>query len=207
MKKFVCLLAYLFASSAYAGMIPYGVQNNVALTTVTNTWGWTQIYRDDYGLHGVSYNDMFSGHLDYVMLGGIQDGSDTIQVLAAISWADFNTATAVNSTTTSNGAEWYNNNRSLGFADLGAVITQNSCNNNAVNAQTLCWHTNGSNGNVASSINGGWNVGLNTYLNSSTTWDRIIFTANAAPVSEPASLILFGLGLIGLGYARKKKIA
>lgn len=35
--------------------------------------------------------------------------------------------------------------------------------------------------------------------------DNVVISSNATPVSEPASLLLFGLGLASLGLARRKK--
>ena len=73
---------------------------------------------------------MFSGHQDYIMLGAINGDSDTITLLAAVKWSDFITYTADNVTKSLNGAEWYINGDSLGFAGLGDTINQTSADTN-----------------------------------------------------------------------------
>jgi hypothetical protein len=210
----VCLaLLGTSITSAMAATVPVGVHNGVLLSTITGTgtgeWGWTQIYRDDYGL-SESISTMFAGHGTYVMLGGIEDGSSTVDVLAAISWTDFNTYTAKNVTNAFNGAEWYNNNGSLGFAKLGDTIAQGKADTGTANPnQRLSWETwTGSPAaysiladHVYSGYRSGNQLGLPDVNN---TWDRIIFT-NISPVPVPAAVWLFGTALNGLvGFGRRK---
>ena len=54
-------------STAWAGFVPVGVQQSVSLSTVTDTWGWTQIYQGDYS-DTLTVANMFGDHKDYVML-------------------------------------------------------------------------------------------------------------------------------------------
>jgi hypothetical protein len=103
-------------------------------------------------------------------------------VLAHAPRADviFDTGTG-NTPHNANGSGWYfNSSFSWGFAPLGAAIARNSCDTvessfNALGPTSpfrLCWHTSGG------SINGGWRCGSNDNLNSSTTFERIIFQAD-----------------------------
>lgn len=209
MKKIIIALLLCFNwTIAQASFIPVGVQNDVAIDTVVNDWGWNQIYRDDYG-SSVSIDNAFAGHGKYVMLGAIFDNSASISVLAAVLWDDFITYTARNVTHEANGAQWYNNGGSLGFAGLGDSINQNSADTNTTNGNLrLSWHTSGGYSSLANSINGGWRAGNSLGLNNSTAWDRVIFTAddiNLSPVPVPAAAWLFGSALLGFfGFSRKK---
>lgn len=199
----------LICNVSNAGIIPHGVQENVAYNDVTNTWGWDLLYRGDYSA-SISIDDMFSGHQDYIMLGAINGDSDTITLLAAVRWSDFITYTADNVTKSLNGAEWYINGDSLGFAGLGDTINQTSADTSSVNAnKRLSWHTNRSSNSssVATDVFGGWRAGAATGLNGSTAWDRVVFTANAnvQSVPEPSTLAIFALGMVGLVLRRTKK--
>jgi len=196
-------------TSVYAAVVPVGVQEDISLTTVTDTWGWDLQYRGDYNLN-LSIDTMFGGHGDLIMLGAIKDGSDTIELLAATTWSDFWTYTAKNTTNESNGAEWYNNGGSLGFAGLGDSINQSSADTSSVNANLrLSWHTESNYDQIAQSIQYGWRAGETTGLNSSTNWDRIVFTANSADLIAtpiPAAAFMFAPALLGfMGLRRKAK--
>ncbi|MEH6385288.1 MAG: PEP-CTERM sorting domain-containing protein [Colwellia sp.] len=190
---------------ANAGLIPHGVQEDVSYTDVTNSWGWNLLYRGDYA-SSINVSSMFSGHQDYIMLGAINGSSNTIKLLAAVKWTDFITHTAQNVTKSLNGAEWYNNGGSLGFAHLGDSIRQGSADTRSENAgKRLSWHTSGGYGTTAISVNGGWRAGSVTNLNNSTSWDRVVFTTNATvDVPEPSTLAIFALGMIGLASRRFK---
>lgn len=200
------LLLSGMAAQVKAAFIPVGVQNDVAVSTVTGAWGWTQIYRDDYNVYGVPISTVFAGASDYVMLGAVNKATDTIHVLAAALTSDVLTYTARDQTHAANGAEWYFNGGSMGFAKLGDSIRQNSADILSTNgAQRLSWHTNGGYASTPTIMNGGWRAGEFIGLNSSTAWEKIVFTASVAPVPEPASIAMWGLGALGLGYARRKR--
>jgi hypothetical protein len=224
MKRTVLLsaaFAFLFcgAETAKAGFLPVGVQNDVQLSTVTGAWGWSIIYQDSYSVDSVAISTAFAGAGDYLMLGAIRHGSSTIEVLAAALTSDVMTHTAQHVTHTANGAEWYFNGGSLGFAGLGDTIFQTQADVNGFNERDrLSWHTNGPAGFIGeysaapTHIRFGWRAGTFTGLNGSTEWDKIIFTMNAEanPVPAPAGLMLVATALpfAGfLGLRRRKKTA
>lgn len=208
-KGLVASFALAVSGLANAGLIPYGVQEDVDINTVTDVWGWDLIYRDNYSVSNVSFSDLFDGHGDYIMLGAIRDGSSTIEVLAAVLWSDFMTHTAQNETNAFNGAEWYNNAGSFGFAGLGDAIQQGSADTSNVNANLrLSWHgQQGGYNTIANSMIYGWRAGEFTNLNDSTEWDKVVFTTNIAEVPEPSTLAVFALGLMGLASRKFKKQA
>ena len=203
------LVSTFMTSYSKATVIPVGVQENVIYDDVINLWGWNLLYRDDYSAN-VTLDTMFAGHGDYIMLGAINGTSDTIQLLAAIAWTDFIVYTPQNVTKTVNGAQWYNNTGSIGFVGLGDTINQNSCDINNTNANLrLCWHADqGGYNDPATELIGGWRAGTATGLNSSTSWDRIVFTSNTVNpinVPEPTSIAILSLALIALGLRKKFK--
>ena len=102
---------------------PVGVQNDVSYSDVING-GWSEVYRGDYGTDGVSIADIFNKIAagSQVMLAAIKDGSTTFDVLAAASVEDVLQVTAKNQTHTANGANWYFNGYSMGFAGLNDSI-------------------------------------------------------------------------------------
>jgi|TARA_R110002060_G_C2115569_1_gene98405 hypothetical protein len=201
-----------FVNVANASLIVSGIQENVLYSDVTDVWDWDLLYRGDYS-ETVSFDTMFNGHQDYVMLGAINGDSREIALLAAISWEDFITHTALNTTNESNGALWYNNGGSLGFTELGTTINQSSGDFETTGSYRLSWHTHDFLNNQsadystsASLVSGGYRAGDVVGLNFSTVWDRVIFTANApVDVPEPSTLAIFALGMIGLASRRFKK--
>lgn len=212
------LSAASFSASAgfSAAFMPVGVQNDIALDTVTNTWGWTQLYRGDYNVDSIAVDTMFQGHGDYIMIGGINSQLNTIDVLAAVSWSDFITYTARSETHLANGAQWYNNGGSLGFAGLNDTILQNEADESGdTERDRLSWHTDagayiGEYDALALNIRYGWRSGDNLWLNgpSATGWDRVVFTdavvATITNVPEATHLSLLMAGLVGFGLSRKK---
>lgn len=212
---FVATLCVFVAGPATAGLIPYGVHNDVLLDTVVNDWGWTIAYRANYGVYNVSIDDMFANASgDYVMLAGIHDASATIDVLAAALKTDVFTYTPRDVTHAANGVEWYCNGGSMGFAGLGDTIKQNSADIIGSGAwgqgyypaerDRLSWHTDAHGGYSAlpTEVDGGWRCGANITLNSSTEWDRLVLTYTPVPVPGAVLLGLLGLGSAGLKLRR-----
>lgn len=197
------------ASGVAAAVIPYGVANDVSYDTVVNDWGWTVAYRGNYADMATLADVFANAKGEYIMLAAIRDGSATFDVLAAARKSDVFTYTTRNATHEANGAEWYFNGYSMGFAGLGDTIYQNSADTIAQSDRDrLSWHT----ATTASSrysyqqdwsqvpqwLLFGWRSGSNVNLNNSTDWDRVVLVADAESVPEPSSALLGGIGLVGL---------
>ena len=206
----------MLATAASAAQIPSGVHNDVAISTVTQDWGWKLISTSDYGT-GLSITDLFSGHGQYVMIGAMRRGSATIDVLAADQYSTVTTYTSFNATNMSNDVAWYFNGYSMGFAGAGDVICQNSadvCGSDE--RDRMSWHTSSSIDSWNQNVNmapeyvfNGWRSGNNTSIYSDTDWVRVVFTRDALQneVPEPASFGLFGLGALAFAAARRKSKA
>lgn len=219
------------ANQTEAAFIPFGVHNDVSYNTVINDWGWTVAYRGAYEQDGVSIDSMFQAATsDYVMLASIKDGVASFDILAATLRTEVQTYTAYNAPHQSNGASWYYNGLSMGFAGIGDAIRQGSADTIGSHWFTpdlpeendrLSWHTgttiNGNKSDLVAPtyVMSGWRSGTTSDKNVyDGTWDRLILTANAdvntTAVPEPATMTIWGLGALGCAaaaYRRRKRAA
>ncbi len=207
----VAVLALSSTAAEAQTYTPVGVQNDVSYSDVING-GWSEVYRGDYGSN-VSVASIFDQIAagSQIMLAAIKDGSTTFDVLAAARVEDVLQVTAKNQTHTANGANWYFNGSSMGFAGLNDVIDQNTADiagsgewGYSVERDRLSWHTQGSNASDMT-LNGGWRSGSNIWLNSSTDWSRVVLVAAPVPEPETYALLLAGLGMVGTMARRRKQ--
>lgn len=210
MFKKALVVATLFAAQfAHAGII-----SDYNKTTATNA-GWTVVYQGGYGSY-FNYSNVLASIAagSTVALASSSSGSAAdFDLFAATSLSNLLTTTAINTTFFADGAYWYRNSYSLGFAP-NQFISQNSADTVGVGWGNydylqdgdfrLSWHTGSNNG-----VSGGWRSGLNTWLNGDNTWQRYVLV-QAAPtqsVDAPASLATLGLGLLVMAGLRRKKSA
>jgi len=215
MRGTLCLVlgTWLIASHPVeAATIPVGVLNDIAYNTVVNDWGWSVAYRGG-GDEAAALQDLFGAVQagDYLMLASIRHGSDTFDVLAAALETDVMTFTAQDVAHQANGASWYFNAVSIGFAGAGDSIYQSDIDiMGRSERDRLSW--NGC-ALAAPKCNLGHDVSLTYPLlgigtssrsgadyNASAGWDRVVLVAHTAtPVPEPSTLLLtlsgFGWGL------------
>ncbi|MET3115909.1 hypothetical protein AAKU64_000112 [Undibacterium sp. GrIS 1.8] len=205
-KKFaaiLCLLGSAVASNANAAFYnPFGPQQNVTMSTILDG-GWTECYSATMStfVGNSAQNVLSQCSGGYLMMAGRATGSDVFQLLAETTFSDatFNTGTGTQNVHTSNGSDWYfASNWSWGFTDVGSGVSLNECDGKS-GADRMCLHTvNGA---------GGYRIGNNTGLNGSTSFEKVFFVSNGASqaeVPEPATIAMFGLGLLGLAAVRQR---
>ena len=76
-----------------------------------------------------------------------------------------------------NGVEWYyDDSYSWGYVEPGDDMTRNTCDTGSGSypEHRLCFHTG------AGNINGGYRCGTTTGLNSSTSWERVLYSLSGA---------------------------
>jgi len=185
---------------------PVGVQTNVNEATVFDSW--QTIYSGLYSDSGIALADIYSDANDQVMFAARQVGSTSFSLLATIDTATLTTLhTARNVTVEANGAQWYANGLSMGFAGLGSSIFQIDADVLFSNgAQRLSWHTN-SGANIdadaaATEIGAGWRAGTAYFAYGG--WERFILTEiPAVPVPAGLPLLLGGMG--AFAFIRRRR--
>ena len=207
----VVVIFGVFSSLARAAFLPYGVQSNVNINTVSNVWKWEEIYRGDYSHFNIPIEDVFAGHKSHIMLAAQLRGSSEYELLAAVAWEDFIIHTTQDETKSLNGAEWYYNGGGLGFAGLGDPILQVNCDLYNADSDRLCWHTQVEGDQFDYSqlpvyLDHGFRAGSYLDLNfGDTGWDRVVLTANVTAVPVAPSILFFISSLASIGAARKMK--
>lgn len=159
-----------------------GIAQNLPVASLS---GWSLCYAEEYGFSATTIEEVkktCAGSL--VMLACRVKGSTTLQLAAYAPRSDvfFDTGAAgSNVVHPANGVGWYHSPRySWGFAPENDPVTRSSCDiedssikNSGVDGQLrLCWHTSDDR------ITGGWRCGRNDNLNGSTTYERLMFTAD-----------------------------
>jgi len=204
LSAFVAISVSMLSAGAFAqaSYLPTGVQQSVPISTVTGG-GWSECFREAYDVDEASEISTVLANCtgDNLMLACSPTGGPTLTVLAQAPRADvtFDTGTG-NTTNNANGVEWYfNDDFSWGFAPGGASVSRSSCDTaNTSPDERLCLHTN------SGFIDNGWRCGSNTGLNSSSAWERVIFSTDVAPAAPPQpipALPLWVLALLGAGIA------
>lgn len=192
------------ASTSHAAIVPFGPQNDVTLSQVSQ-WGFTVCSVVNNATNDVSSRPaaMLSGCTgDYLMMAMRLVGSATYDVLAAANYADVILETGANNNVThlANGAQWYfNDNFSWGFAGAGDLVSRTSADTAALaERDRLSWHTH-------DFYSSGWRSGNNVGLNGDAGWEKVLLVASSGNnVPEPETLALFGIALAGLSLTRRK---
>ncbi|MGH7851529.1 MAG: IPTL-CTERM sorting domain-containing protein [Thermodesulfobacteriota bacterium] len=222
-SKILALFVFLLTTSALLpheasadpSYTPFGPQTNVPVQTVTDG-GWTECYRDVYDTDMDADTVLAGCTGNLLILSCLPTGSDTLTLLAAGARSDVTFDTGQNFTQlhVANGAGWYFNNSgvgdlgdSWGFVRAGDSVEKDNCDTDTsgANDERLCWHLDG----------GGFRCGVTTFLNSSTDFERIVYSANGSlpiPTNPIPTLSEWGLiamagvlGIIALIAARRRK--
>jgi len=218
-------LLFTVSAVAQASVIPVGIQTNVAAQDIYAA-GWDVFYQQKYQ-ETAKISDVFGSLAsgDWIMLGALNNSENTFETIAAVTWGEFSTYTALNTAHEFNGVQWYFNGNSMGYLEVGGLLNQFTADNNCTSEggagcanadayqQRLSWHTNYGNSALYSSdqnadvtptiFGAGWRAGEVTGLNNSADYSMVVLVQRAE-VAAPASVGLLGLGLLGLIFARRR---
>jgi hypothetical protein len=192
------LLIFSFGMSPAQAWTAVGPQTNIAESTLTSG-GWTQCWSGTYDGSAAISTVLSNCNGAHLLMGCRPAGNSTFTLLAHAPRADviFDTGYNTNITHIANGTAWYfhstNNStyKSWGFALAGDSVLKSTCDTTTSpnSDKRMCMHT--INGNIHS----GWRCGINTGLDNSQTWERVIFHSgipdnpNSNPVITGSSSI------------------
>ena len=179
---FVFLFTVFGIQSSYADYYPSGIQQNVSEQTLIDN-GWTKFYEQTYATPIGNSITPIRPSGQYVILSAKAADSTTILLAAAAPTAQVFTETVINTPQLLNGTYWYYtlsttapNRGSIGFAPTSA-ITQNEADMRA-GSERLSWHL------IAGE--GGWRIGDDVELNSSSAYLKQVWTWNGPAAPAPA---------------------
>jgi hypothetical protein len=154
----------------------YGVRTNFPDTDLV---GWELCHSETYGVYGTSLTGTVLSRCNKnnLMLACRQTGSATITVAAHAPRPDviYDTGSGYSSVHNANGVDWYySSSYSWGFVNAGSGVARSSCDTmgSPDSEKRLCWHTSGG------TLSGGYRCGTTTGLNSSSTWERLVYHAD-----------------------------
>ncbi len=138
--------------------------------------GWDQCYVGTYDLNVSLASIQSSCSRANLLVACRQVGSSVLKVAANAPRADvlFDTGMG-NVLHVANDVGWYfNNSWSWGYANVADRVNRNSCDTETGSfpSQRLCFHTSGA------ALSGGYRCGTTTGLNSSRTWERVVYHAD-----------------------------
>jgi hypothetical protein len=140
--------------------------------------GWDLCFSDYYADYSSITNIQSACGSDDLVVACRQTGSSTLTLAASAPSADIFYPTGTgNIGHVANGVEWYYDaNYSWGFVEPGDGMSRNSCDTESGSfaERRLCWHTS------SDYISGGYRCGSTTGLNSSYSWERLVYKATPA---------------------------
>lgn len=214
---FLCVtLAFGYLEANAQTYLPVGPQTNVPVATVTGG-GWTECYKDFYANTMDADTVLSDCPGSRLMLSCRETNSSTLTLLAQGNRSDvtFDTGNDNDDVThIANGVGWYFNNTpsgflggSWGFVRAGDSVLKRNCDvlNSGANDERLCWHV---------TREGGFRCGATEFLNSSESWERIVYMAELPPPAPIPTLSEWGLitmagilGIIGFMVIRRRKVS
>ncbi len=193
-KKVITVFVFFFSifgiESSHADYYPSGPTRNVSEQTLIDN-GWVKTYEQTYQTQILNDGIGLRPTGTHTILAGKAVGSSTISLLAAAPTADVFTQTSGrDNTRLVNGTYWYYvptinpanaaQGGSIGFADTSTVFLATADGTNNTSPNRLSWHINLDNDPGS---NGGYRLGADVNLNSSTAFLKQVWTWSPAPAA------------------------